>query len=232
MIAIATRRALGPLVAALVLLAPGAARAGDDDAEARRRYDESYVHFEDVPITIVNQAGVTTAQLAIVPVPYRGRYKERIEGAAFYRAIGRADLASAYRRRRTIKIALQVGGVLVAAGGVAWAVMGLPRAPDCSGIFFADPIRECLEAGDRARATRFLIGVTLGLGGAGLVYWGGTMSPHPVTTPEARHLADEHNRRLRRELGLPDDDRARAPSLWLGLQADDRGGGLTLGGRF
>jgi len=57
--------------------------------------------------------------------------------------------------------------------------------------------------------------------GVGAVSWGLLMNAHPIDAPEARRLADEYNKDLRRKLNL---SAAIAPG--------PGGGQLALAGRF
>lgn len=78
----------------------------------------------------------------------------------------------------------------------------------------------------------------LGLGGAfafvgtGLIVAGAVTHKNPVDEPAMRKLADEHNQRLRRELGLPAEAQRsaravprRRPALDLALTPDLRAAG-------
>lgn len=108
-------------------------------------------------------------------VPYHGKYHEPLEGSAFYEAIERPDLASSYRLRQALNITMFAGGTALFFYG-----------------FFAFHDNGLLTIGS------VLAGGVLGSIGF-------YRANDPVDEPTARRLADEHNRRLKRRLGLPTD---------------------------
>ncbi len=115
---------------------------------------------------------------------YRGDQKQSLDGEAFYYEIGRPDLADAYGTQQVIKWSI-VAGVLTVGAGSAAAIM-------LTG-----------EPGNQSRlGTAGAVGGGAFLGAAlvGMYY-----NPHPIELDEARKLANEHNEKLRDELGLPDE---------------------------
>lgn len=105
--------------------------------------------------------------------PLQGKYRKRLSWSRFYGEVGRQDLKASYRRNRLVRGSIMLGGV----GAIA-AAIAAPLGDDNS-----------LRAG---------IGIAgvVGIGGAYL--W----DPQPIRFSEARRLADEHNARVKQELGL------------------------------
>jgi hypothetical protein len=108
-------------------------------------------------------------------VPYRGKYHEPLTGSDFYDAIGRPDLATGYHVRQAVNITMFVGGTVLFFYGLA-----------------------TLGAGQNG-----WIGLGCWIGGGLLGATGFYRSNDPVDGPAARRLADEHNKSLKRQLGLP-----------------------------
>jgi len=104
--------------------------------------------------------------------PYRGKYHEPLPGSDFYRAIDRPDLASRYRVIRGIQLSLEIGGTAVALVGA-------------------------LEIHSHSQ-----LGWDLFLGGGAALTVGYFLNADSVNEQDARRLADEHNKRLKRQLGL------------------------------
>jgi hypothetical protein len=63
--------------------------------------------------------------------------------------------------------------------------------------------------------------------GLGLLIWGLVLSPHPVDGTELKGLIDEHNAKLRKELGV-----GAAPPVTVVPVVGPGGGGLALSGAF
>jgi hypothetical protein len=106
-------------------------------------------------------------------VPYRGKYHEPLAGTDFYEAIERPDLVSAYHGRQALNITMFVGGTAL--------------------FFYAFASFQQSE----------WLGLGCWLGGTILGSIGFFRANDPVDEPTARRFADEHNRRLKRRLGLP-----------------------------
>jgi hypothetical protein len=133
-----------------------------------------------------------------------GEEKREVSGADFYTSVGRDDLASSYRRRR-------VGGLVAFWGGLGIMASSflLLESPD----FCIDEIGEpeydaCRdrekEEEDRGMKRAFTV---LGVGAVvGLVGTYFAFKPHPVDENERQGLVRSHNVKLRKELGMPDED--------------------------
>jgi len=105
-------------------------------------------------------------------VPYKGKYHEPLPGSDFYTAIDRPDLATRYNVWRGIQVGLKFGGAAVA----------------LSGVYLFN--------------SHHTLGTDLFIGGGVAVVAGFFLTPEVVDEQNARRLADEHNKRLKRQLGL------------------------------
>jgi hypothetical protein len=105
-------------------------------------------------------------------VPYKGKYHEPLPGSDFYTAIDRPDLATRYNVWRGIQVGLKFGGAAVALSGLY--------------LFHSHQTA----------------GTDLFIGGGLAVVVGFFLTPEIVDEQNARRLADEHNKRLKRQLGL------------------------------
>ena len=128
-------------------------------------YQQRFVWFYDTVVI----SGMSTRNWR----PYRGRYRAPLDGADFYRAIERPDLASRYRVRRAVRVSLYVSGF--AALGVGFVLAA--RHHETAGVIVA-------AAG---LGTAFVTGLT---------------ANDPVGESEARFLADQYNRKLKADLRL------------------------------
>lgn len=95
------------------------------NTQAQESYDQSFIGFDDwAAITQTGQVVRTWTQ------PWQGKYRRPLEGADFYRALGRNDLAERYRSSRSTKIAITVLGVVVGTVGVVLLWDGIGKTPD------------------------------------------------------------------------------------------------------
>jgi pyruvate/2-oxoglutarate dehydrogenase complex dihydrolipoamide acyltransferase (E2) component len=196
----AEERPAGDPAAPVSAMVPAAGAAAEPaPQEPQRRYDEEYIQLEDYAWVSGSHGETSTA---IRTVPYQGKYRKPLESAEFYRAVGRPDLEAAYLERQGTRTALMAAGLAGMLGGALYTMASFHQAaPDPT----AGPevFRQQAEAAARAQNEAMWIGLGISLGGLVLAAIGLSMNPHPVTAPEARRLADEHNQQLRQELGLP-----------------------------
>jgi hypothetical protein len=186
------------------------------DASAQRRYEEERIQLDDFAWVTGSHHEVTTS---IRTIPFQGKYRRPLEGAEFYRAVGRPDLEATYRERdgtRTLLLVAGIGGVV--AGALYTAANFNQPSPSVS----LPPSQFQQQMDASAQASRDAMTTGLVISGVGLLVAlvGGTMDPNPVDALGARRLADEHNRRLRQELGLPEarvDAPPEPPRLSLGI---------------
>ncbi|QDG51738.1 hypothetical protein FIV42_13565 [Persicimonas caeni] len=211
-------------------------------ARAKQEYLENYIWFEDV--TAVNQYGSVVGQWSNV---YRGKYKKPLAVDEFYEEIGRSDLADDYNKKRALKYGLFGVGVAVAIGGAAYGMTA--KDPwldidyvDCDAKYdwyeqeaqynaCQDRVEAAIEKDQEIYDTRQRNGWIL-FGAGSLVYLGSLLiNPHPVELSEAKRLADKHNQRLKRRLGLADalaDEQASNYSWSIDATGNADGGGLRL----
>lgn len=144
----------------------------------------------------------------IVPKRFRAQTGSGrvLAGAEFYSYVGRPDLASEYQTRsRRKKVLAGVGIGLFATG--AGLSLGY------------------IAASGRTANALLGSGVALMFGSMVPIGFATALSPHPVTPAEVGKLVDDKNRRLRAELGFPENLRVRPV-------ASTSGGGAVFSGRF
>ena len=151
---------------------------------------------------------VTGKGVVLPPRFYLGPYKKPLEGEAFYRVVGREDLADTYARRDSARWSLLVGGGVLALGGLGYMAHELDAQEDCD--VFGNDFDGCLDRNEQ-RADE-AVTVMLVLAGVGSVAMGVGLAidPEPVGPARRRELAAEHNASLRQDLGLS-ARRSRAP---------------------
>jgi hypothetical protein len=179
--------------------------AQTDREEALATFSEKFVWFQDW-VTYDGQSG---AYMGSYTVPMRGKYREPLEGAEFYEAIERPDLAEEYRRNSRIKTALGVPAAVMYLGGIGLATWGLVKGigqagdreeyNDVTGEF--EVVEEgCFWCGNWQMYT----GIGMFGGAVVLSVVNGTIDLFPTDGPESRRLADQYNQDLAKQLGLTD----------------------------
>lgn len=129
---------------------------------------------------------------------FRGGVDEQLDPPAFYRMVGRDDLAQAYQRRQ----ALMIGGYLVAAvafGAAAWIYYRGDNLDSCSVPF--SQLEQCANDRMHSQVPAIIAGGVAVAGGLFGTYF--FRNPHPIDENDAKTLADAYNQRLRGQLGLP-----------------------------
>ncbi len=119
------------------------------------------------------------------PIAFAG--ERPIEGAAFYRAVGRADLAAEYERRDADAQLVGGAGLFIALAGTVGVVKMKHDAGVCDGM-----AAECPPA-NPALAAASLVGTLVG---GPMLVTASYASPEPVSADVRRSLVNEHNRRL------------------------------------
>ncbi|MFP2928553.1 hypothetical protein ACLESO_25835 [Pyxidicoccus sp. 3LG] len=213
-------------------------------ADAWEQYEQRAIGFDDY--VAVRVGGVPWATWSGNPhvrrwaVPYEGKYKKPLEGDAFYQKMGRADLVEAYAGRMRMKTVLGVIGGAAAVGGgiVIWKGLTADREDcDINSPGFSACVRDNIDQGNNGLVTS-LIGTGILSAGVGLIVGAVQLTPHPISTSEARELADTYNKQLRAELGLtnePSPDPRKRPGVFqarLAPVVGPRGGGLVLDATF
>jgi hypothetical protein len=113
------------LVGALSPAFPGSPNAAEvspvDDTPTRPQsdYDLNYIGFDDF-LVVGHHFGIER-----LTIPYEGKFKKPLDGAAFYEKLGRQDLVQSYESRSRLRTGLMIAGVAVAAGGIAYGMIGM-----------------------------------------------------------------------------------------------------------
>jgi hypothetical protein len=177
---------------------------GDQDVsgltpEAQVEYLSKYFTVGD---RLVLTANNHYASLSTDHVVYQGRYRKEVDEDAFFREVGRNDLAEAYRSRRATRRGLIVAGGAVVIGSMAYAISS---ANDTCSVPPGDPsfAEACVDGPSRALKRGVTAGIIGAVVGGGLILGGAAMNLHPVKPDEMRRLADEYNVSLRRRLATP-----------------------------
>jgi len=194
----------------------------DVSAAALASYQQSYVDF-DVHMNFENGVPDKSSRRW---VPFVGKDRQMLDHRAFYRMMGRDDLAAAYGRNQGVQIGFLVGGV--GAGVVGAFVL-------YSGASAQNPDHTTAYMG-------------LGIMAAGavsfMIAWNYTVDP--ISEAEARELADEYNRNVLRRAGVPivERDEGATPirvtrpapppphKSWAFAFPTQGGGGLGIAGTF
>ena len=202
-----------------------------DNKKAQETYELYYIGFDDwAAVTQTGRVMNTWTQ------PWQGKYKKPLEGAEFYRVVGRKDLADKYASTNRTKGVICALGVVVAAVGIYIAATAMSTStPNYSSDNPAD-----WQSKDDT--TQLLWGAIIAGIGAGMITIPWAVSSHPVDAPEARRLADQHNMKLKTKLGLSsnEDDSGESRSHRASARitampapfASPGGGGLALVGSF
>jgi hypothetical protein len=157
--------------------------AAKDDAltpEAQREYDDNMLWFGGELLI-----GGASARVETSYTTYLGKYRREIDVDDFFHRVGRDDLAAKYANRHVLKIAMTVGGFVIAIAGTLYPFSGScqRRAPgDLT----------CLQIGLAVSA----VGGTAGVIGLSL-------SNEPAPPDRMRRMVDEYNAGLRRRLQAP-----------------------------
>lgn len=185
---------------------------------AEEEFEKRRIWFMDSALVNMN----TGAVLSSWTTAYRGKYREPLEGADFYEALQRPDLASSYRTRRAVKATLGVSGFLglISSPGLILygALAGCVKKDSTTG--------ECLE-----RDGMMTTGIVVGAVGVAALIANGFIDLHPVELPAARELVDEYNEKLKKELGVAagaGKEKDPPASLQLGGYVGPGAGGLVL----
>jgi hypothetical protein len=183
-------------------------KSKDDDAAeappsaAEEEWQHKAVWFQDW--AGINQYGAIVSTWSI---PLRGVQHERVDGARFYDAIDRPDLARQFRKKHGVRVGLAVSGAVAlgaAIGTMTWALLSMTadgyNAPGAQGqlTYQYPPSSSSASPG-------LTWGLTGGLfaGGMGLMLAAVCMQSNPVGADEARQMAIDYDINLRKKLGLP-----------------------------
>jgi hypothetical protein len=216
---------------------PRAPRKGAPFAEALEQYEQRHIDFDEFAAFNASTGRVLNQWV----VPYEGKYKKPLEGAAFYKKVGREDLVAAYHGKMGTKTVMGLlGGAAIVGGGLFTLTAILSEEQQCDP--FSPDYSDCVTRNDGLfddRMVKSLIGLGIAGGGSALMTASFSIDPNPVTPSEARELADGYNKRLKVELGLaeeeaPTEDPTRAPVIQARITPaiGPGGAGLVLSGTF
>ena len=196
---------------------PAAEPEGPSDDELGE-YKRKYLWWQDWASVDVSTGRVVSRW----SVPKQGTAGYDLKGVQFYEALGRDDLATRYRKRNRLRWGLGLGSAAVGTGVMFWGLSVYVSAE--SSAFDTE-----VSAEEQRKET---VGMSMMVGGAVVAGAGalfiGLFRSHPVSANEARRLADDYNRELRKRLGIPES----MASLRLRAGLARGGGQLSLSGRF
>lgn len=195
----------------------GIEKAGTD---GQASFEERSLRLAETQV--VNPYGLTLGRFFRA---YRGSSGVPLSSEEFYLALGREDLANSFSRSNGLRWGLFAGGLVGAAAGAAAFSYG--NTGRCIRRSATDQYG-CLETDGEWLRTP---GLVLMIAGGLAIPIGIFLDPHPIDANEARRLVDQHNARLKVELGLAAAASPTTPArLHLGLVAFPGGAGLNLQG--
>ncbi len=150
--------------------------APKDEAPPRRGSEERQIGFVDV---------LSSDGRLLVRRPYLGDVARPLEGASFYEAVGRADLAEQYRNRNETRTLLWSGFI---GGMVLTQVVGQAL------LFNAEVVRGARTHTTAGAGAGVLVGGTAA--SLALMCWALSYDPHPVSAADMGELASEYNNRM------------------------------------
>ncbi len=189
-------------------------------------YQSQMIHFDSVPRGWTDKYG---NPLAYSLQPHVG--SQTIDDAAFFRLMGREDLARSYLRRYRIRYGMIIGASVLAGGGFLTGV----------GFLVSRATSHDVNAASLLEVSLPLILGSLGVGLPLIIVYSTYYSPSPIPDADMQQMADQYNQRLRNGLSAP---RATGPadptknhgsvliSVRLSPWFDGKQGGLGVLGRF
>lgn len=177
-----------------------AAGAQADDAAARDAYDKAYLWFDDG--SAVNPK---TGSVVLWTVPMEGKYHRALSTEQFFERVGRPDLAQSYASKSRLRMALILGGFVAEAGGAALGVYAGIHAAETKPVCYRVDATSgaCLAStGDGVDVGLAVLAGVLFAGGLTATIAGLATDPMPVSTVEAREMADDYNQKLKASLHL------------------------------
>jgi hypothetical protein len=241
-ISIVVPLALSGLLACALARPAHAQAVGDHDlSAARAEYARRFVRFDERPGTVISVQGgdgsVTGSMIPVtIGIPYLGVQHDPLDLTDFYEAVDRPDLAHSVHRRHRVRIAGLVGGLVAFGAGTYFMLEASYSGLSSLNSTYCDPTTRdysmCVSGNQQAHdaaqrdATWYSIAGTgaIAVGVVGVLVYR-FLDEDPEGALAHRRLAREHNRRLKRTLGLPADYEI-APYVQPG------GGGLAVRGRF
>ncbi len=167
------------------------------------------------------------------PFPFQGN--RPLDGAAFYRALGREDLASAYETRAGVKVALGISALAAIVVG-ALVLKGATPETQCESppSKYAFQIQAPVCQTDSKNGTLATGIVVLAAGPILMITAAAAIDTDPVSPTERRKLIDAFNASLAHATadGAPARPKPGGVSFTVSPTLSTSGAGLTVGGRF
>jgi hypothetical protein len=188
--------------------------------------EKAIEEYETRVIWFQNWIGVSAQTGAVVAagsVPKQGKYGKTLGRREFYTLVDRPDMLKKYR----IRLGVKIGSIVVGAGLVIGGAVYVFRIAD-----------KTIDSEDGTDEVAMVPGwVMIGVG-AGAATFGGLFRANPAKLDEMKEMADIHNKRVRKELGITDE--ALGAYRKLGTFSDiglapialPGGAGFGLSGRF
>ena len=200
----------------LVFLALGAAQAPSEGAD-------NALGFDSLPSTEVHAAAQADAPAPRLKDPVEGKDRTVITWPEFYEAVGKPDLAEAYRSKDGVKKGVRWGGVGVTLAGVAVTAVGtvlgmgimvvtlvvstVANLGGSNALLFAG-----IGTGVGVLALGLLGGLLLTVPGVAMLGASKVLGGQPVDDREIVRLADDYNQKLPGAAAPPPDGSVPPPA--------------------
>jgi hypothetical protein len=150
-------------------------------------------------------------------IPLVGESATPLEGADFYRYVGREDLAKRYRNNTIVKYSLMIPGYALFLTGTTLGTLYFIKGSSSVSELTPDEQESQKNLG---------LGLLIGCGVGGLVMGmvGSFWPSHPVNAQEAIQLAEGYNQGLKKQLGLEEEEEGAT----VAQQGDGDAQGLSL----
>jgi hypothetical protein len=189
--------------------------ARTNDAESQKAFDEYLerrVFFQGMA-AVSSQTGTVMSTWS---VPYKGKYREPLNGTKFYEYVGHEEIVPIIRKRKLIKTGIALGSIGLMSFAVWDAVKNAEDSydvdDDCWELDNEDEEDDCdddvqdekddIEENNKKVAIRATVFGSLGFIG---IYVPMFIQADPTPVSDRYRMADEYNAKLREELGLPED---------------------------
>ena len=166
---------------------------------------------------------------------YQGDPDQKLDPQAFYKQVGRPDLAEAYTTRRNLMVGSFVGAGVAFVAAYALLAFNLSEHLSAENQCFSlpfDQYQQCLDqqSGPDYTGPLILFGLgTIGIG-TGIYY---ALHRQPIDEAEARALGDAYNQRLRGQSAAPAlRHRSLLRDVGVTPYVTGRATGLVVGARF
>ena len=205
--------------------------------EKVNEFEENYLAFEEVTLIDIQSKKVISNWTN----PILGKYEKSLTWSEFYHKSGRKDLAKKYddmRTRAWIFMGISIGSfattfLFINTGEDVYSQSEINKAPE--GSSRRDEMKDAnRDSNNVIPEVKPLGWVFIGAGLASLITSAIMFRYQPVEIHELRKIADIHNKKLRRDLGLTNDSKSEEISFDYSITpyADKNSGGLVLDVKF